>query len=113
MNIDHLLNIDCTITHVSDTGSADVYGNPTEATTTSTTQCWISRRIPDSSEQTGEQSWQLEHLDLFLPADTTIDGGDRVTVRSVTYDVIGPPWDHPHPDTGESAYTAARIARAA
>lgn len=109
MNIDHLLNIPCTITHVSQTGTADVYGNPTETTTTTDTCCWLSRGTHKADERTGEARWQFDTLDLFLPADTTINGNDKITARGTTYEVVGPPWDHPHPDTGDAAYVQAVV----
>ena len=110
MNIDHLLNIPCTITHVAQTGAADVYGNPTDTDSSTTdTVCWLSKGSHKSEERTGEARWQFETLDLFLPADTTIDGDDRVLARGVTYQVVGPPWDHPHPDTGDATYVQAVV----
>lgn len=109
MNIDHLLNIPCTITHVSQTGTADVYGNPTETTTTTETCCWLSRGTHKADERTGEARWQFDTLDLFLPADTTINGNDKVTARGTTYEVVGPAWDHPHPDTGDAAFVQAVV----
>jgi hypothetical protein len=109
VNIDHLLNIPCTITHVSQSGAADVYGNPTESTTTTDTVCWLSRGSHKPDERSGEAAWQFDTLDLFLPVGTTIDGDDRVTARDITYDVIGPPWDHPHPVTGDAVYIQAMV----
>lgn len=110
MNIAHLLTLPCEIVSVADSGPADIYGNPTEQTTVLAAKCWVTGRRP--SEQTGGADWQTETVTIFFPAGTVIDGGDRVTVRSATYEVVGPPAERIHPRTGRVEFVHVTARRA-
>ena len=90
MNPQRLMTLPCTIDHVAQTGAADVYGDPTETTTTTASTCWIEQiRRSDDTLLSSQQSEQW--AGYFRP-DVVIDGSDRVTVDAATYQVMGPPW---------------------
>lgn len=98
MNVDHLLTSSATITTVTDTGSADAFGDPTHVTTTTTFACWLSQS--QRSESTANANTQQETWTLYLEAAAaTVDGYDRVTVDGVTYELDGPPWPARNPRT--------------
>ena len=109
MHPERLLNIPCTV-HTVTEGAVDAYGDPTTATTDTSTVCWVDRRSP-GTEEVGEANWQTDTLDLYLPAGTSITGDDRVTVNDLLYEVVGPPHEHLHPRTGDGVYVAAKIRR--
>ena len=114
MNIDHLLNTACTITSVTVAGTVDVYGDPGEATTTTTTLCWLHptgvRDLP-GVETTGLDNIQAETYTVYFPAGTSIDGGDRVTVAGLAYEVQGPAWSATHPVTLGVEFVQATMKR--
>lgn len=109
MQPERLLNIPCTIHTVAES-TVDEYGDPTVATTNTTTVCWVDRRQA-GTEVVGEANWQTDTLDLYLPAGTTVTGNDRVTVNELLYELVGPPHEHLHPRTGDGVYVAAKIRR--
>jgi hypothetical protein len=112
MNPSHLMNIPCTILTVAES-TADIYGDPTTATTSTSTVCWIDRRgnTGESAEVNGPANWQTETLDLYMPAGTTVTADDRVTVNGATYEVLGAPHEHLHPRTATGVFVSARIRR--
>lgn len=109
---ERLMNLPCTILTVAES-TADIYGDPTTTTTPTTTVCWIDRRgnLGDSSEKVGPENWQIDTLDLYLPAGTAVTGNDRVTVNDLSYEVVGPPHEHTHPVTAAGVYVSAVIRR--
>lgn len=113
MDIGRLLNLDATLTTVT-ADTVDVYGDPTDSPTSTAVKCWIDRRGTqrDADELVGDADWQIELLDLYLPPGTAATGRDRLTVRGVEYEIIGPPHEHIHPVTGQPVYVEARIRRA-
>lgn len=111
MNVARLLTNTATITHVAPADDApDEYGNPGEATTTTTALCELQQTERDE-EQT-DSNVQSETWNLYLVPTATIDGGDRVEVDDVTYEVIGPPWRARHPRTGQITHIEATVRRA-
>lgn len=117
MNVGHLLTVPCTITTVTeDPDDPDEYGNPGKVETTATTVCWFTADGRGSgadggTERTGLDDKQIESWALYLPADTTIAGHDKVTILGVVYEVSGPPWPAVNPRTGVTEFVEARIGR--
>lgn len=111
-DITPLLNMPCTVTTVTD-GPEDEYGDPTETTTDTHTVCWIDRRgvTTHTAETVGEEKWQIDTLDCYLPPNTNINGLSRVTVSGMTYDVLGPPHTYTHPRTLQPVYVHAVVRR--
>lgn len=112
MNPARLMTNTATIIHVTaDPTDPDEYGNPGEDTTTTTASCELQQTRRD--EETVDADVQQETWTLFLEPAATIDGGDRVTVDGVTYEVIGPPWPARHPRRGTVTHIEATVRRAA
>jgi hypothetical protein len=91
MSLAGLLVHDVTILRATTT--TDRYGNLTVTWSTPTETAvkgWISQR--SRSEENTQRDAQISDWVLFVPADTDIVGGDRVTWNGVTYEVDGPPW---------------------
>jgi len=111
VNPSRLMTNTATITHVAaNPASPDEYGNPGESTTTTTALCELQQKERDE-EQT-DSHVQGETWNLYLVPTATIDGGDRVEVDDVTYEVIGPPWRARHPRSGEITHIEATVRRA-
>jgi hypothetical protein len=111
--VKRLLNLDAIIVTVTDSGTPDAYGDPTTETTTTEAKCWITRRGNQaaSAEEVGGADWQIDTLAIYFPAGTAVAGRDQVTVRDVTYDVLGPPHTHIDPRSGNEQYMSAAIRR--
>lgn len=97
MSLAALMNRACTVTHITDDGPPDEYGDPTEQTTTTSTVCYCEQR--NASEDTVNADTQAEDWLVMLPAATAVDGNDRVTVGSLVLEVQGPPWPAYNPRT--------------
>ena len=109
MNPQRLMTLPCTITHVVQTGAADVYGDPTETTTTTTSKCWIEQtRRSDDTQLTNQQT---ERWAGYFRPDVEIDGSDRVMVDAATYQVMGPPWRALHPRLKRVTHIEATLER--
>jgi hypothetical protein len=104
-----LMSQTATVTHVADTGAVDPYGNPTEVTTVATSKCYLS--FVPGSEVEGE-AIQVQTPVLFLPPDAAIDGGDRITVDGITYEVDGVPAVHFNPRLRRTTHIQANLKRA-
>lgn len=111
MTLAALLNLPCTITRRTQNGAADDYGNPTYTTTTTTTVCELQQQV--ASEDVVDRDGQASDSILILPAGTGIDGGDKVTVSGVDYEVDGPPWAARNPRTGLAHHVECRVVRRA
>ena len=110
MSIGALLTLACTITHAAPSGAADEYGDPTEQTFSSDTTCHLEQVA--AREETSGRDTQTEDWRLFLPAETTIDGGDRVTVDGYgTFEALGPPWPVHNPRTRTVSHVECRARR--
>ncbi len=111
MNPARLMTNTAMITHVeADPDNPDGYGNPGEATTTTTALCELQQTERD--ERQNDSGVQSETWNLYLVPTATIDGGDRVEVDDVTYEVIGPPWRARHPRSGDITHIEATVRRA-
>ena len=113
MDVAHLLNLTGTLIAVAD-GDPDEYGDPTEVTTETTVRYWVDRSDArgDSSETVGAASWQTAVLDLYMPPGTSVTGVDRFRdCDGVVFEVLGPPYTHRHPVTGDAVYVGAQIKR--
>lgn len=56
---------------------------------------WLTQL--SASEVLGNRDAQVSDWRLFLPADTTINAGDRVVANGITYEVDGLPANRPTP----------------
>lgn len=111
MNPARLMTLDVTIVHVTQTGAADEYGNPTEQTTETTVKG--ERQQVGADEQNRDANVAADTEALFLVPTATVDAGDRVRIAGATFEVIGPPWTVRHPRSGETTHIEARIRRTA
>ncbi len=110
MNPARLMTNTATITHVApNPANPDEYGNPGETTTTSSALCELQQKERDEEEN--DTAVQGETWNLFLVPSATIDGGDRVAVGGVTYEVVGPPWRARHPRSGAITHIEATVRR--
>lgn len=103
------MTLAATVTVVAETGAEDEYGNPTEQTTTTATTCWLHQT--QRSEGTVDANTQDETWQLYLPPTVTIDGGDRITVQGVIYELIGPPWRAFNPRLETTTHIEATVRR--
>lgn len=97
MSLAGLLNQACTITTRTDAGTVDRYGNPELTTATTATVCYAEQK--SRSEDTANTDQQSQEWLVLLPAGTTVDGNDLITVGSLALEVIGPPWEARNPRT--------------
>jgi hypothetical protein len=109
MDPTRLMTQTCTITHVADTGAADPYGDPAEMATTTTSPCFLS--FTPGTENTDE-TVQIQTPTLFIPPGAALDGGDRVAVDGVTYQVDGVPAVHFNPRLRRTTHIQATLKRA-
>jgi hypothetical protein len=103
------MTLTATITHVAQSGAPDDYGDPTEQTSTTTALCEFQQQ--QRSEDTVDADRQSESWTLFVEPDATIDGGDRIEIDGVTYQVDGPPWHARNPRTQIETHIEARVRR--
>jgi hypothetical protein len=99
----------CTITHVADSGAPDPYGDPAEVTTTTTSPCFLSFT---PGTENADETVHIQTPVLFLPPDVSLDGGDRVVVDGVTYQVDGVPAAHFNPRLRRVTHLQAAVKRA-
>lgn len=97
MSVANLLNQACTITTRTTAATTDRYGNPGESTATTTTVCYAEQR--NRSEDTANANQQSQDWLVMLPAGTSVDGTDRITIGSLVLEVVGPPWSARNPRT--------------
>lgn len=94
-----LLNRAGSIIHRTAGTAVDIYGEPTQGTTSTAVLCEIQQQQRSEPGEGGEFSdtgWIG-----FFPTGTTLDTGDAVTVASMgTFEVVGEPWDA---NTGSAA----------
>ena len=111
MLIDRLLRVPITITSVSATGAPDEFGDPTEETSTISTlgYAWQVSRTDD----TANTDLQTEEWRVALPADLagTVDGGDRLSVEGIDFEIFGPPWPARNPRTNRVEHLEATLRR--
>lgn len=109
MSLASLLNLTCTITRRTQAGAADRYNTPGQSTTTTTTVCELQQTSAD--ENVTDRDAQASDFLLILPAGTAIDGGDKVTIEGVEYEVAGPPWAARNPRTQSASHVECRVIR--
>lgn len=91
MSLASLLSTPVTIVRRTNSGSTDIYGNPTQSETLVNTTCSLQQQARATDEVVGEIAETF--WDLFLPTGTAIDTSDRVLVANAFYEVVGQPWD--------------------
>lgn len=91
-------------------GTLDVYGDPVTTTTSTVTVLGELQQL-DRYEYTEDRNTQRADWLLLLPAGTTIDGTDRVTVDGTTFEVVGPPEPVWHPWKQRVDHVEARVRR--
>ena len=104
-----LLNQAVTITHRTASGQRDEYGNDiaTETNTVTVGELQQSQRTePGDQGELGVSTFLL-----ILPATTTIDTGDTVTVSGLSYEVVGAPWHARNPRTQVESHVEATLKR--
>lgn len=111
MQIAHLLTRACTVTNRTDSGAVDDYGNPVPAETEVDTTCELQQQR--RSEPVGEGELSDTLWLLVLPAGTTIDTGDKVTVDGQEFEMVGDPWPVREPRTGQESHLEASVRRVA
>lgn len=112
MNVARLLKVDAVVTSVSETGADDVFGDPTEETTTATYKAW-SWQTSASDDTVGTNLQSAERkIALHRSAAGQVDGGDRITYEGIEYEVEGPPWIARNPRTNRIEYVEATVKRA-
>lgn len=111
MSLAGLLNQSCTITTRADSATVDRYGNPAQTESTATTVCYAEQRTrAESSDGKGEV--QQEEWLVMLPAGTTVNGHDKITVGSLVLEVVGPPWPVRNPRTQSESHVECNARKA-
>lgn len=110
MDPTRLMQLTATIAHAAD-GTPDEYNDATVTYSTVTARCWLQQT--QRSEQTAAGQIETETWSLYLPAGTTIDPADQVTIDAVTYELTGPPWPAVNARTGQHSHIEATIRRVA
>lgn len=108
MNVGRLLNMDCVVHRHSQ--SDDGWGTPTDTWTPDTqgTKGWVDLRgrTTESSEVPAPADFQIDTIDIYVSADPTLTGRDRVEVAGALYELLGPPHTFTHPRTLQRTHTA-------
>ena len=109
MNVDRLLNMACTVRRHSQT--EDNWGTPADTWTADaeSTMCWVDLRgrTTESSERPAPADFQIDTVDIFIVADPTVTGRDRIDVAGDgLYEILGPPHTFTHPRTLQQTHTA-------
>lgn len=104
------MNQSCTVTTRTDAGITDRYGNPDRTEATTTTVCYAEQRT--RTEAGGEGLVAGEDWLVLLPAGTTVDAADKITVGSLVLEVVGPPWPAHNPRTKATSHIECTCRRA-
>lgn len=102
-----LLTTPCTIVTIS-AGTADVYGDATEGTATTSTVCHYRQLKADELQGAAVEQTQWR---VYLPAATTLSGADRVIIAGNTYTLSGDPYPVIRPTTGLVDHVEATVER--
>lgn len=102
MSLANLMNQSCTVTTRTDAATTDRYGNPDRTEATTSTTCYAEQRT--RTETAGEGVVAAEDWLVLLPAGTTVDANDRVTVGSLVLEVVGPPQPVYNPRTKATSH---------
>lgn len=92
MTLTSLLSRSGTILSRTAGTATDIYGDPTQGTTSVAVQCEIQQLRREEPGEAGEFS--VTEWVGFFPSGTSLDTGDAVVVASIgTFEVVGEPWD--------------------
>ena len=106
---ERLLTQACQILTVGE-GTADVYGDATETTATSTTSCHLELV---KSQELGDRNVEESRWRVFLPGSVSLRGTDRLTINGSVYALDGDPWPAIRPLTGLVDHVEAVVRRLA
>ena len=109
MSVSRLLTRNATITHRYPSATVDGYGNPLSDESTSSVLCELQQRQRSEETVMGElaqRTWLL-----VLPAGTSVDATDTVTVDDLDYELVGEPWPVHNPRTGSVSHIEATVKR--
>lgn len=110
MNLERLMNLAATLTSADvSTSVVDEYGNPAETETSTEVRCWVAPS--SSSEDTDRTNRQSEEWNGYFPPSLDLNGWDRLTLGTATYEFDGPPQTYTHPRSTRPTYTVARLRR--
>lgn len=110
MSLTALLAQTATATLVSTSTTLDDMGDPATATTTATYRCLLQQS--SRREDTANRDVQIGDWNLYLePAAAVLEGGDRVEIDGVSYELDGPPWPTFHPRTRSVQHVEASVKR--
>ena len=99
----------CTITTRTPGDTRDAFNNPVNVEATTSTTCYVEQI--NASEDTTGGDVQTERWLIVLPAGTSVDGGDVVTVDSMDLEVDGPPWPAYNPRSRSVAHIECKARR--
>ena len=105
---ERLLATPCTIVSVG-AGTADVYGDATESTTSTDTVCHY--RQLSASELEGK-AVEVTQWRVYLPGTVSLVGTDRLTINSDSYTLAGDPYPVRRPTTGLVDHVEVLVERA-
>lgn len=112
MNVGRLLRLEVTVVHVTATGAADAFGDPTEVTSSSKYRGWLWQEqrgdLDTSAREVAFEQWQVA---LDRSAAGHIATGDRVEHDGRTFEVDGHPFEVVHPTTRRVEYVQATLRR--
>lgn len=111
MSLANLINRPCTITHRSESGVTDDYGNDVSAFTETATVCELQQRQRDEPADSGEVS--ATEWSIFLLPPDSLHTGDKVTVDNEVYEIVGEPWRARNPRTRQVEHVEATARRVA
>lgn len=111
MDPTRLMTQTATLHHVTQTGDADEYNDPTTEETTETVACLLQQRT--RIEANGLAVTSTDTWALYLPAGTTVDTLDYVTVDGIDYQIDGRPWPAFNPRARAVSHIEATLKRAA
>jgi hypothetical protein len=104
-----LANRPCTVTSRTPGDTRDAFNNPVNVETATTTVCYVEQL--GATEDTTSGDVQSDRWLVVLPAGTSIDGGDVVTVDGMDLEVDGPPWPAYNPRTRTVAHVECKAVR--
>lgn len=111
MTLAALLNQSCTITTRTTAGTTDRYGNPDLSEATTTTTCYAEQRQRGEARD-GASEAQSEDWTVVLPAGTSVNGHDKITIGSLVLEVVGPPWSVRNPRTQSTSHVECTARKA-
>lgn len=113
MRPERLLSSSITVHRVTQDGPPDEMGDPTEETVSTTYDRAGSVWQVQRSDETGNTDVQVEEWRGVLRRDLagTVDGGDRITVEGIEFQIEGPPWPARNPRTTRIEFLEVTLRR--